>query len=159
MRCQGQASAWRILIRGLSVRDEENDLKSNCGSILATCVRLDTAFPVCYSLCSLEISVCILLACYFKRSFHPSLLLACMCVSVLCIVKSSLDSSFPGEHRSSLLFYISTQSFTPGFPFDYLMNQHPKNPALWFLENSKHTFFSWHCKRIWDQSAFVKHWW
>lgn len=74
-------------------------------------------------------------------SIHPFCLLVCVCVSVLSIVKSSLDSSFPTEYRSGLLFYTLTQSFTPGFPFDYLTNQHPKNPALWFLENSKHTFF------------------
>ena len=33
-------------------------------------------------------------------------------------------------------------------PFDYFINQHPLTPALWFLGDSKHTFFSKHCKRI-----------
>ena len=44
------------------------------------------------------------------------------------ILKNSLDSSSPAQTRSLRLFYISIQSFTPGFPFDCLVNQHLMTP-------------------------------
>jgi hypothetical protein len=69
----------------------------------------------------------------------------CVCVcplnSSLFILETSLDSSSPAEHRFSLLFYVAIQSLTPGFPFDYLMNQYSATPALWFLGDRKHEFF------------------
>lgn len=69
MRCQEPTSAWRrLLIEGVSRRDEKNDSKSNHASLLMTCVLLDTPFPLCFL--SGDFSAYILLACYFKRYFH-----------------------------------------------------------------------------------------
>ena len=121
-----------------------NDSKSNCGSKVMICVLLYTDFPVCFTLSSafsLAISLsifCLLgilrdlsvhgqLACYSKRSLCSCLLASlrlCPCPACLSqfskqfslfILKNSLDSSSPAEHRSNLLFYISIQSFSPGF--------------------------------------------
>jgi hypothetical protein len=115
---------------------EKNDLKSNRRSKMKTCLLFDTSFPVCFSLCSafsLDIlSVYILLACYSKRSLFIFPGGLCVCVSVCaraymntCVSSTSRSfflypKTFSGlpssaEHRSSLLFYISIQSFTPGF--------------------------------------------
>ena len=82
--CEGAASAWRGVLReGVSGSSEK---KSNRGSKL-TSVLLDTAFPVCFSLCSafsLEISLSIfcLLAIFKDVTVHA--LLARACVSSLC---------------------------------------------------------------------------
>lgn len=129
------ALAWKVVLReGVSGSYKKNDLNSNRGPLLTTCVLLDTAFPpACFSLCSaFSMEICILLSCYSKRFLCPCPL--CVCVFSkkfsLFILKSSVDSSSPAEHRYILLFYISIQSFTPGFPFDYFMNQHPMTPDL-----------------------------
>jgi hypothetical protein len=51
--CQGPASAWKGVLREeVSGSGKKNNLKSNCGSELMTCVLLETVFPVCFSLCS-----------------------------------------------------------------------------------------------------------
>ena len=91
--------------------------KSDHGSKLMTCVLLDLAFPVSLFLCSafsLEISVYSLA---ILRSLCPHS--ACLCQFSkqfsLFILKNSLDSSSPAEHKSSLWCSISIQSFIPGF--------------------------------------------
>jgi hypothetical protein len=44
------------------------------------------------------------------------------------IIKNSLDSSSLADQKSSLLFTYQLHH-PPRFPFDYLMNLHPMNPA------------------------------
>jgi hypothetical protein len=119
-----------------------------------------------------DFSVYILLACYSKISFCPCpvclrvcvCVCVCVCVSV-CVFSKQLslfilkNSQNPAEHRSSLLFYISIWSFTPGCPFDYLMNQHPMMPSSFILSRQQHTLVFLNIakkKKIRNLSAFVK---
>lgn len=115
---------------------------------LTTCVLLIQLFQSA-SLCSAFSwgSLYSLLACCSKRSLWPCPASLCVSVSTRLSVssltsslflKNSLDSSSPAEHRSSLLFYISIQSFTPGFPLIILWISIPR-PV--FLRDSEHTFF------------------
>lgn len=99
-----------------------------------------------YVLPSLWRSLYILLACYSKRSLCPCPASLCGCVccvsvsvsvsspssSLFFVLKNSLDSSSLAEYRSILLFYISIQSLTPGFHFDYPMNQLTRRQAYIF---------------------------
>lgn len=145
MRCQEPTSAWRrLLIEGVSRRDEKNDSKSNHASLLMTCVLLDTPFPLCFL--SGDFSAYILLACYFKRYFH-------WCPACVWAEPAQFyPKKFYGQLISCKIqvqsFTLHIQSFTPGFLFDYLMNQHPMTPVLWFLGDSMNTVFFLTLKRI-----------
>jgi hypothetical protein len=123
----------------------KNDLKSNHGSKLMTCVLLDIAFPFCFyvplSLCLRDFCVYILLACecvcvcvcVCVCACMLVFMCACVCISPsssLFILKISLDRSFPVEQRSSLLFYLSILSNHLLKVFLLIMNQHPLTSAL-----------------------------
>lgn len=132
---------------GVSRSREKNNLKSNHGSNLMTCVLFDRVFPACFSLCSvfsLETSRSIFFWFAILRYLSIPVLLACMCGSSpshsFLILKSSLYNLSPAEHRPSLLFYIPISHLLLGgkkekiFPFDYLINQYSLTPSpliLW----------------------------
>lgn len=131
-------SACRGVLReGVSGSKKRNSLKSNPGFKLMTCVLLDKAFLVCLSLSS-TFSLEIFLSVFCLPAILKDLSAHILCVwgwgvggwggvCVYCkqfsdlILKYSLASSSPAEHRSSVLFYISIH---------YLMNQHLVTPAL-----------------------------
>ena len=56
--------------------------------------------------------------------------------SLLVSWKFSLDSSSPADHRSSLVFYISIQSFTRG-PLLVILESASHHLALWLFTDSK----------------------